>query len=193
MAETTTTTETLEAAAPSAPSGGRSSILAKLKILALVAVVIVLECLAAYMYLPSATQTAALAGAVVQPPADAKAKDAAAKPAEEHAAPDEIEVDLGEFCVTAFQSISNTTLRIDFHLFGTVKTENQKEFLKLMEENKHRFREQVLVTVRGAEITDLTDAGLGLMKRRILDRANHTLGKPVLQTVVISDFSFVEQ
>ena len=167
--------------------------MAKLKVLALVAVVIVLECLAAYLYLPSATQTAALAGAAAQPPADAKAKDAAGKPAEEHAAPDEIEVDLGEFCVTAFQSISNTTLRIDFHLFGTVKTENQKEFLKLMEENKHRFREQVLVTVRGAEITDLTDAGLGLMKRKLLDRANHTLGKPVLQTVVISDFSFIEQ
>ena len=84
-------------------------------------------------------------------------------------------------------------MRIDFHLFGTVKTENQKDFLKLMEENKHRFREQVLVTVRGAEITDLTDAGLGLMKRKLLDRANHTLGKPVLQTVVISDFSFIEQ
>ena len=120
-------------------------------------------------------------------------KAPAAKAAEEHAAPDEIEVDLGEFCVTAFQSVSNTTLRIDFHLFGTVKTEAQKDFLKLMEENKHRFREQVLVTVRGAEITDLTDAGLGLMKRKLLDRANHTLGKPVLQTVVISDFSFIEQ
>jgi hypothetical protein len=49
------------------------------------------------------------------------------------------------------------------------------------------------VIVRGAEITDLTDAGLGLMKRKILDRANRTLGKPLLQTVVVSDFSFIEQ
>ena len=93
----------------------------------------------------------------------------------------------------AFQSTSNTTLRIDFHLFGTVKAESQKEFSKLMEENKHRFREQVLVTVRAADITELTDAGLGLMKRKILDRANHTLGKPLLETVVVSDFSFIEQ
>jgi flagellar FliL protein len=193
MAETPNTNEAPEAGPPAAAGEGRFSVLAKLKVLALVAVVVVLECLAAYLYLPSPAQTAVLAGVATPAPADAKAKGASAKTAEEHAAPDEIEVDLGEFCVTAFQSVSNTTLRIDFHLFGTVKTEAQKDFLKLMEENKHRFREQVLVTVRGAEITDLTDAGLGLMKRKLLDRANHTLGKPVLQTVVISDFSFIEQ
>ena len=104
-----------------------------------------------------------------------------------------MEVDLGEYCVTAFQSTSNTTLRIDFRLYGTVKGDNQKEFVKLMEENKHRFREQVLVTVRMRNVTDLTDAGLGLMKRKILERANRTLGKPLLQSVVVSDFSFVEQ
>ena len=144
---------------------------------------VVLECLAAFLCLPYASQAAARPAPPCRRPTP-RAKAAAAKQAEEHAAPDEIEVDLGEFCVTAFQSISNTTLRIDFHLFGTVKTESQKEFLKLMEENKHRFREQVLVTVRGAEVSDLTDAGLGLMKRKLLDRANHTLGKPVLQTVV---------
>jgi len=193
MAETTNKTETPETDAPAAPSARGFAILAILMIPAVIVVVVVLECLAVYLYLPSAAQTAALAGAAVPAPADAKTKTRAAKGPEEHTAPDEIEVDLGEFCVTAFQSVSNTTLRIDFHLFGTVKTETQKEFLKLMEENKHRFREQVLVTVRGAEITDLTDAGLGLMKRKVLDRANHTLGKPVLQSVVISDFSFIEQ
>jgi flagellar FliL protein len=62
-----------------------------------------------------------------------------------------------------------------------------------MEENKHRFREQVLVTVRGAELTDLTDAGLGLMKRRILDKTNRILGKPLLRSVIFSDFAFIEQ
>ncbi len=190
MVETPSNLEAPEAGPPAA--AGRISTLAKLMILALVAFLVVVECLAVCLCTPTREQTTDLAGGL-PPPADAKAKSPAGKAAEEHAAPDEIEVDLGEFCVTAFQSVSNTTLRIDFHLFGTVKTEAQKDFLKLMEENKHRFREQVLVTVRGAEITDLTDAGLGLMKRKLLDRANHTLGKPLLQTVVISDFSFIEQ
>jgi flagellar FliL protein len=54
-------------------------------------------------------------------------------------------------------------------------------------------RDNVIVIIRSAEITDLTDAGLGLIKRRILETTNKTLGKPLLQGVVFSEFSFVEQ
>ncbi len=106
---------------------------------------------------------------------------------------DQVEVDLGEFSVTAFQPISNTTLRIDFHLFGTVGKEDEEEFLTLMDYNRHRFREQVIVTVRSADITDLTDAGLGLIKRKVLEKTNKTLGKPLLRVVIFSEFSFLEQ
>jgi flagellar FliL protein len=100
---------------------------------------------------------------------------------------------MGEFSLTAFQPTSNSTLRIDFHLFGTVRAGEEKEFARLMEESKHRIREQVLMTVRSADITDLADPGLGLVKRQILDKTNRTLGKPLLHAVIISDFSFVEQ
>jgi hypothetical protein len=41
----------------------------------------------------------------------------------------------------------------------------------------HRFRDQVIVTFRSAEMADLTDAGLGLMKRTILEKANRRCGK----------------
>lgn len=117
---------------------------------------------------------------------------APAEEAEEAEPPDTLEVDLGEFSVTVYQPVSNSTLRIDFHLFGTVPGEQGKEFTKLFEETKHRFRDQVLMIVRSAEMTDLTDAGLGLIKRRIQDRGNKLLGKPLLQSVIISDFAFVE-
>ena len=59
--------------------------------------------------------------------------------------------------------------------------------------NKHRIRENVIIIIRSAEVTDLTDAGLGLIKRRILETTNKTLGKPLLQEVVFSEFSFIEQ
>jgi flagellar FliL protein len=62
-----------------------------------------------------------------------------------------------------------------------------------LEDNKHRLREQVLVTIRSADIGDLTDASLGLIKRLILERARKTLGKPLLREVIISDYSFIEQ
>ncbi len=117
---------------------------------------------------------------------------APAEEAEEAEPPDTLEVDLGEFSVTVYQPVSNSTLRVDFHLFGTVPGEQGKEFAKLFEETKHRFRDQVLMIVRSAEMTDLTDAGLGLIKRRIQDRGNKLLGKPLLQSVIISDFAFIE-
>ena len=103
------------------------------------------------------------------------------------------EVDLGEFQVTAYQPVSSSTLFISFHLYGSVTERQVEEFNKRLEGNKHRIRDNVIVIVRSAEITDLTDAGLGLIKRRILETTNKALGKPLLQGVMFSEFSFVEQ
>jgi flagellar FliL protein len=105
----------------------------------------------------------------------------------------QIEMDLGDFSVTIFQPASNTTLRIDFHLFGAIRLDNESEFKARMEEHKHRFRDQVLVTIRSSDVSDLADPGLGLIKRKILAKTNETLGKPLLRSVIFSEFSFIEQ
>ena len=49
-----------------------------------------------------------------------------------------------------------------------------------------------MVAVRSAEMADLTDPSLGLIKRTILDKARAILGKPLLQELVISDYSSLE-
>ena len=103
-----------------------------------------------------------------------------------------VEVDLKEYSVTIYQPASNSTLRIDFKLTGVVAAENKKEFDHLFELNQARFREQVMVAVRSAEMADLTDPSLGLIKRTILEKARHILGKPLLQELVISDYSSLE-
>ena len=173
---------------PAAPTG--RSLLARSVVVLFVGVVIVVECLVAYLYMPSVAETA---GATTHPAAEPKPLEPEPEKAEPAEGAEQAEVDLGEFSVTSFQPVSNTTLRIDFRLYGTVRQADQKDFARLMEENKHRFRDQVIVTMRSAEIRDLTDAGLGLIKRKILDRTNRTFGKPVLQSVIVSDFSFIEQ
>jgi len=162
----------------------------KIKILLFVALVILAECTVAYWYLPSTAETAALAGSALE--SKETTKNASEKLIEKDKN-SPVEVDMGEFNVTAYQPTSNTTLRIDFHLYGTVAAAEQKEFMTRLEENLHRFREQVIVTVRSSEITDLTDAGLGLVKRKIMDKTNRMLGKQLLQSVIFSDFSFIEQ
>jgi hypothetical protein len=174
--------------APATPSG--SSLFGKLKVLFFVVLVIGIECSAAYWFLPSAAETALLAGATEETKKDNKSKDGKEVEKDQNA---EAEVNLGEFNVTAYQPVSNTTLRIDFHLYGTIAVADQKEFGTSMEENLHRFRDQVIITVRSAEIGDLTDAGLSLIKRKILEKTNRMLGKPLLQSVIFSDFSFIEQ
>jgi len=171
------------------PGGIETSILAKSKIPLFVVAIVVVECLIAYLWLPSASETAAMAGATFG------AEDPSSQDDQENEEDliDRVEVDLGEFSVTAFQPVSNTTLRIDFHLYGMVATDDAEDFDLLLEDNQHRFREQVIVTVRSADITDLTDAGLGLIKRKILEKTNEALGKHLLRGVIFSDFSFLEQ
>lgn len=106
---------------------------------------------------------------------------------------DLVEIDLERFVVTAYQPNSSTIVRVDFHLFGMVAAKDCEEFQRLMEIHQHRFREQVLVIVRRAEPADLADPGLGLIKRQILEKTNALLGKPLVQAVVVSDFSYLEQ
>ena len=103
------------------------------------------------------------------------------------------EVELGTYNITRFNPATNTTLAIDFELYGTVLAEDVTDFEHHFENSKARIREQVTMTLHGAESTDLTDAGLGLIKRQILEKTNRALGEPLLKEVLFSKFNFVER
>lgn len=105
----------------------------------------------------------------------------------------EVEVELGKFNLMVHDPASNITLRVSFLLVGTVPDEESAEFAHLLEKNQHRLRDQVIFEIRNAQLSDLTDPGLGLIKRRILAKSNELLGQPLLQNVVFSEFSFIEQ
>ena len=51
----------------------------------------------------------------------------------------------------------------------------------------------MIFEIRNCRVEDLTDPGLALLKRKILAKSNELLGKPMLHTVLFSDFSFIEQ
>lgn len=197
------------AAAEAAPSGQKAGWFWKVVVLGLILAVIGAECLFAFVYVTSTTQNALQAEAAPAKPAK-PAKPAAEEAGHGHTAEkkqhgktgehgeaavagEEHEADMGEFQLTAFQAATNTTLLINFHLFGTIAGEEAGYFEANYEANKHRIRDQVLTTIRSAELADLTDPGLGLIKRQILEKTNRALGKPVLQAIVFSDFVAVEQ
>ena len=167
--------------------------LPKLLVASLLSALAATECLVAYVLVPSADQVAAMA--------DARA-DEQKKKAEEEARHEEwqtggeevVEVELGQpYSITSHQPASNMTLRIDFDLFATVGPKDKAEFEHLFATHEHRLRDTVIFEIRNAELTDLTDPGLGLIKRRILEKSNALFGKPILRSVVFPQFSYVEQ
>jgi len=176
-----------------APEGG-TSILAKVKILVFLALVIAAECFLAWLYLPSASKTAEMAGVALGAEAPAEpAADQGQSSTPEDDLTGWLEVDLGEFTVMSYQPVSGSTLRVYFHLWGRLHETDHEEFLALMEAHLHRFREEIQFAVRSAEIADLTDPRLALLKRKTLERTNKTLGKPLLRVVIFDDFSMIEQ
>jgi flagellar FliL protein len=155
----------------------------------LVAVVILTECIFAYLLIPSSGELEAWATA------KAAKEHASSEHGHGHAAEGkkEVEVDLGKYNIIVHQPTTNVTLRINFHLIGTVLEEERHEFEELIVKHQHRLRDHAIFEIRSSQIEDLTDPGLALLKRRILAKSNDLLGKPLLHSVVFSDFSFIEQ
>jgi flagellar basal body-associated protein FliL len=207
MAEPTVAKET-EAESPKKVLSG------KVKIGLILAAVVGAQCVLAWLLLPSGESLEATEGkheskAQVQANLDPHVEDPHAE---------RREVDLGRFSVTSIDPASNTTMLIDFHLYGAVlaedgqagsgdarggddhnkkKTEGEPEdnsrFGRLLKKNKHRFRDQVIVVIRNAQMSDLSDPALGLIKRQILAKTNSLLGEPLLKEVIFSDFAVVQQ
>lgn len=188
MSDKTAKTEAPKEGAP-AKSGG---LMGKLMIAGFMAGVVVVECLLAYLFIPSAEQVAAMAEHNIQ-----KKLPEGLKSETEHAESDDakpvVELELGEYSITVTQPNSPTALRVDFQLVGTVKEEDQAEAKSLFDRNVHRFRDMVLSEIRNLESTDLADPGLTLIKRRILEKSNALFGKSALKGVVFSQFSYIEQ
>ena len=166
-----------------------------------VAVVVLTECLFAYFLIPSTADVEKWA----QDKSSGHGSKAAATGHDAHVATDgheseggehaahQVEVELGKFNVVIHQPAANLTMRVNFHLIGTLPEESHPEFETLLHHNEHRLRDQVIFEIRNSRVEDLTDPGLALLKRKILTKSNELLGKPILHAVLFSDFSYIEQ
>ncbi len=175
-------------------------LLRKLKVAGILAAIVLAQCVVVFLWMPAGAERTASASSKTETPA--------AEATRHPVVQEQTEVDLGAFSLTVFNPNTNSNLLIDFHLYGTVSgaaTEGNAEkadkseesdaakLENLLKKHKHRFRDQVIVTVRNSQIADLTDPGLGLIKRQILAKTNALLGEPLLKEIVFSDFVVVEQ
>jgi len=187
--------EESEETQPSAPSG--PGLMTVVKAVAFLTVIVLLEVAAASMIIPSATETAQIAEKLALAEASDSDDETLASTDEDQqqSLPDAetLEVGLGAFHVLSYDPKTGSRLNVDFDLYGVVLAAEDAEFFELFAANERRIREQVLITVRGMDVTDLSDAGLGLIKRQILKKTNRALGKPLLHEAIFSKFSFVER
>jgi hypothetical protein len=168
------------------------------KAVAFISVIVLLEVVAASMLVPTASETADTAEKLAAAEAAkemVQGDDASGQNAEADslALRDMREVSLGSYHVPIYNIDSGSSLNVDFELYGTVLADEEADFFQLYEANQIRIREQILVTIRSTAVTDLTEAGLGLIKRKILEKTNRALGKPLLHEAVFSKFSFIER
>ncbi len=161
-----------------------------------VGVVILIECGMAFMLIPSTADLEAQVKATNAAPADSPAAETPSGSGETKptsSTEPEAEQDLGKFNVVVHQPATNVTLRINFQLVAAVLAKDTSEITTLLENNKHRLRDQVIYEIRNSDVNDLTDPGLGLIKRKILAKSNELLGKPLFKAIYFSEFSFIEQ
>jgi flagellar basal body-associated protein FliL len=182
---------------PDAPKRKGGGIFRLIKAVAFVSVIVVVQIVGASMLAPSAQDTAKLAKDIAAAASgqSAEAQDEHAKDGKEHSKQEKNlkEVELGTYNITRYNPTTNTTLAIDFELFGTVLAEDAAEFQHHFESSNARIKEQITLTMHSAESADLTDAGLGLIKRQLLEKTNRALGEPMLKEVLFSKFNFVER
>jgi flagellar FliL protein len=181
------------------PAGRRpSAVRALVKAAAFVTLVVVLEVAAASMFIPSADETQAIAlrladSATETPSDEAAEEDPAAVQLADQALASMREVSLGSFNILRYDPRADASLNIDFELYGAVLAEDEAEFLQLYGINQRRIDEQINITMRSVEVTDLADPGLGLIKRKILEKTNRALGKPLVREAIFSKFTFYER
>ena len=150
------------------------------------------ECLIAWLMIPSVDEVVAKAESRMQQNAPLSTDPVDELAPEEEAAA-MVEVDLGTHSFSSYLPSRGVNLRVDFHMYGIVRGKENAEFESRYRPIENRFKEAVLMVIRNAEVADLTEANLGLIKRRILEKSNRLMGKALLRDVVITDFTFVEQ
>ena len=176
------------AAAPPAGGGMKS----KLLIGVFVSGVIVAETIVFFLMVPSGEEVAALAESRLI----AVAQEIDAKKSQNHAhdeAETIVEFDLGPpFSVSFVPPGADHNYRVEFKLFGTLRSADHEHLQALFTEREKRFRHRMLLEIRNASLQELQENQLGLIQRRVLATSTELLGEAVLLSVGFSDYQVLE-
>lgn len=98
--------------------------------------------------------------------------------------------DLGEFSIGRYDSITNTTLTVNFQLKGMTPCQDKESFNKFMHENERAFRDRVTQAVRDCRASDFTDTTS--MSKKVVARVNRAFSGRFLESAELADFDVFE-
>ena len=177
------------APAEAAPTGGGMK--SKLMIGVFVSGIIVAETVVFFLMVPSGEEVAALAESRLI----AVAQEIDAKKSQDHAhdeAESIVEFDLGTYSVSFVPPGADHNYRVEFKLFGTLRSADEEHLQALFLEREKRFRHRMLLEIRNASLQELQENQLGLIQRRVLATSTELLGEAVLLSVGFSDYQVLE-
>jgi hypothetical protein len=166
--------------------------LPKIIIAGFIGLVVISETMIFFFMVPSGDEVAALAESRLIK----KIENSMEKDGEELAKVDDekiVEFPLGEYGVSFVPPGTDRPHRVEFRLFGTIKTKDQKHLEELFNERQGRFRHRMILEVRNATMDELTENQLGLIQRRILATSNELLEEPILLGVGFHDYQVNEE
>jgi hypothetical protein len=98
--------------------------------------------------------------------------------------------DLGDFSVGRYNSITNTTLTVNFQLKGMTPCQTKASFNEFMHENERAFRDRVTEAVRDCRERDYTDTSS--MSKKVVARVNRAFSGRFLESAELVDFEVIE-
>ena len=167
-----------------------------IKAVVIVAVLVVVEMVGAAMLIPSAEETEKLARDLARAASGEELESEAEERRPDGRRPDEETKSRSNSAPsTSLASTRRPTRRSTSIAWstGSCSQEEEEEFMEQFAANNSRIHEQIVMTMHAAKTADLASAGLGLIKRQILEKTNRALGRPLLQEVVFTKINFVER
>ena len=174
------------------PAASGVSLMGKVAIGGVVGVFVLVESVVAYMMLPNPDTIATKVREEIKAEITDKTEEAD-DPLEKQDTTNFVEAEIGNFNIMVHQHAANTTLTIACKVMATIDKNDKSEFDTLLENNKNRLRERIIIEFRSSEVDDLKDAGLGLLKRRILEKSNLLLGKPFIKSIMFPEYNYYQQ
>ena len=169
----------------------------KFLIVGIIAAVIVIETSLAFIFIPDSKQVTAqfrkeIRDELAEEYGGASAKKLLGDKGKEKE--ELLEKELGVYDITIHDSKSLTTYAVDCEVVCTISKNDAKAFDDLYENNKYRVREKIMIQFREANIEDLAEKQLGLIKKRISKNINDLFRDgEMIREVYLPVFNYYQQ